>query len=73
MSGKKSSFVKSYSQPLSSLAVLNTRPSSVESRPSPAAGMPTDNPLARMWGKLTAPEPPPDGTDYERERDERIA
>ena len=35
--------------------------------------MPTDNPLARMWGKLTAPEPPPDGTDYERERDERVA
>ena len=34
--------------------------------------MPTDNPLARMWGKLTAPEPPPEpapttGADYERE------
>ena len=45
---------------------------------SPAAGMPTDNPLARMWGKLTAPEPPPEpapttGADYERERDERVA
>ena len=40
--------------------------------------MPTDNPLARMWGKLTAPKPPPEpaattGADYERERDERVA